>query len=77
MVCFGSAIYVGLVHPNFLQDAASVLLLVLNSTIYFVIHETYATLLDPCTATLLGGAIKPTTDGRWAHLTCAMWIPGS
>lgn len=26
---------------------------------------------------VLGGAIKPTTDGRWAHLTCAMWIPGS
>ncbi|KAL5998553.1 hypothetical protein ACLOJK_009496 [Asimina triloba] len=22
-----------------------------------------------------GGAMKPTTDGRWAHLTCAMWIP--
>lgn len=26
---------------------------------------------------LLGGAMKPTTDGRWAHLACAMWIPGS
>lgn len=25
---------------------------------------------------LLGGAMKPTTDGRWAHLACAMWIPG-
>lgn len=24
----------------------------------------------------LGGAMKPTTDGRWAHLACAMWIPG-
>ncbi|KAG1364351.1 Histone-lysine N-methyltransferase TRX1 [Cocos nucifera] len=24
---------------------------------------------------MVGGAIKPTTDGRWAHLTCAMWIP--
>ncbi|GJZ24614.1 histone-lysine N-methyltransferase ATX2-like protein isoform X1 [Tanacetum coccineum] len=23
-----------------------------------------------------GGAMKPTTDGRWAHLACAMWIPG-
>ncbi|CAM8918089.1 unnamed protein product [Rhodiola kirilowii] len=22
-----------------------------------------------------GGAMKPTTDGRWAHLACAMWIP--
>lgn len=20
--------------------------------------------------------MKPTTDGRWAHLACAMWIPG-
>ncbi|KAL3621828.1 hypothetical protein CASFOL_034314 [Castilleja foliolosa] len=19
--------------------------------------------------------MKPTTDGRWAHLTCAIWIP--
>ena len=25
---------------------------------------------------LLGGAMKPTTDGRWAHLACAIWIPG-
>lgn len=25
---------------------------------------------------LPGGAMKPTTDGRWAHLACAMWIPG-
>lgn len=24
----------------------------------------------------LGGAMKPTTDGRWAHLACAIWIPG-
>jgi len=22
-----------------------------------------------------GGALKPTTDGRWAHLFCAQWIP--
>ncbi|XP_052167696.1 histone-lysine N-methyltransferase TRX1 [Oryza glaberrima] len=22
-----------------------------------------------------GGAMKPTTDGRWAHLACAIWIP--
>nr|GFA93268.1 histone-lysine N-methyltransferase ATX2-like [Tanacetum cinerariifolium] len=21
-----------------------------------------------------GGAMKPTTDGRWANLACAMWI---
>ncbi|KAF5208356.1 Histone-lysine n-methyltransferase atx2 [Thalictrum thalictroides] len=24
---------------------------------------------------LLGCAMKPTTDGRWAHLVCAIWIP--
>ncbi|KAM3256325.1 hypothetical protein ACQJBY_049050 [Aegilops geniculata] len=23
----------------------------------------------------VGGAMKPTTDGRWAHLACAIWIP--
>ncbi|XP_042459563.1 histone-lysine N-methyltransferase TRX1-like isoform X1 [Zingiber officinale] len=28
-----------------------------------------------CLCPVLGGAIKPTTNGRWAHLTCAMWIP--
>jgi hypothetical protein len=27
--------------------------------------------------TFLGGAMKPTTDGRWAHLACAIWIPGN
>lgn len=27
--------------------------------------------------TSLGGAMKPTTDGRWAHLACAIWIPGN
>ena len=75
MVCFGSAIYVSLVHPNFLQDAASVLLLVL-AYLFCYSRDIYGTLLDQCTATVLGGAIKPTTDGRWAHLTCAMWIPG-
>lgn len=28
-----------------------------------------------CLCTLRGGAIKPTTDGRWAHIVCVIVIP--
>ncbi|OWM70979.1 hypothetical protein CDL15_Pgr013160 [Punica granatum] len=28
-----------------------------------------------CLCPVVGGAMKPTTDGCWAHLACAMWIP--
>ncbi|CAM6106755.1 unnamed protein product [Calypogeia fissa] len=28
-----------------------------------------------CLCPVTGGAMKTTTDGRWCHLTCAMWTP--
>lgn len=29
-----------------------------------------------CLCPIIGGAMKPTAEGGWAHLSCAIWLPG-
>lgn len=36
---------------------------------------TFSTHAECCLCVLRGGALKPTTDGNWAHLVCALAVP--
>lgn len=37
--------------------------------------STSKTALSCCLCPVSGGALKPTTDGHWAHLVCAIYVP--
>ncbi|KAK6154248.1 hypothetical protein DH2020_008496 [Rehmannia glutinosa] len=37
--------------------------------------ESKSTKISCCLCPVGGGALKPTTDGRWAHLVCAIYVP--
>jgi len=38
--------------------------------------ESRETTVRCCMCPMKGGALKRTKDGRWAHIACALWIPG-